>query len=156
MNNAVRSTVAAMLAVVAAIVAATVVGSARDSQAAALDPLDLTVARYTALSIVAPANEETIHDNSGTVNVEVSIEPELQVRQGHQLRISLDGVPVATLPAVQRYALLDVERGTHVLSAAVIDRDGGELISSTSVTFYMWQASQLFPQRPDRPRGAPR
>lgn len=156
MRNAERAPVAVMPAILVPILATLVIGLAGHWRAMAAEPVGSKPVPYIALSIVAPTNEETIYDNAGTVRVEVAIEPGLQVRHGHQLRISLDGVPVATLPATKRYALLDVERGTHVLGAAVIDRDGGELMSSASVTFYMWQASSLFPQRPDRPRVPPR
>jgi hypothetical protein len=107
--------------------------------------------RYATLSIIAPANEETVHDNLGTVQVRVSIEPPLQTHAGHRLRIVLDGQPIAELSSAQPHTLRDVERGTHVLSATVIDRADAELIASESVTFHMWRASLLFPQRPHRP-----
>lgn len=100
---------------------------------------------YTAVSIVAPANEETVHDNTGSVPVQVSIEPPLQLRHGHRLRITLDGQPVATLQS-NTHTLTNVDRGTHVLGVAVIDGEGRELITSTSVTFHMWRASALFPR----------
>lgn len=132
-----------MIALAAAILVAMRIMAATEPAAAA--------DRYVVLSIVAPTNEETVHDNLGSVQIQIAIEPPLHADAGHRLRIALDGQPIAELTSDQPYTLQDVERGTHVLSATVIDRTGAELIASASVTFHMWRASKLFPQHPGRP-----
>ncbi|RPI45793.1 MAG: hypothetical protein EHM59_09180 [Betaproteobacteria bacterium] len=98
---------------------------------------------YTSISIVAPTDEETVHDNSGTVNVRIAVEPALQRGRGDRVRLSLDGSPLATLES-DTFTLTDVDRGAHVLSAAVIDAEGREIVVSPGVTFHMWRASVLF------------
>ncbi|RPI44328.1 MAG: hypothetical protein EHM59_13100 [Betaproteobacteria bacterium] len=98
---------------------------------------------YVSVAIASPTPEHTIHDNTGTVPVQVEMEPALQSDRGHRISLSLDGRSVATLQS-GAFVLNDVERGTHELRAAVVDAEGHELIASSAVTFHMWQASVLF------------
>lgn len=111
---------------------------------------------YASLSIVAPGNEQTVHDNSATVQVEVRLEPALQVRDGHRLQITLDGQTVGTFDHVGTHTVRNVERGSHTLAVMVIDQAGSELIASPGVVFHMWQASALAPQRKQKPAPPPK
>ena len=103
-------------------------------------------ASYVAVKVVTPTNDQTVHDNLGKVEVRVAVAPALQTGRGHRLQIILDDRPVAATTG-DSHVLNGVERGTHTLRAAVIDRDGRELAASEPVTFYLWQASRLFPKR---------
>jgi hypothetical protein len=98
---------------------------------------------YTSLVITQPAAEETIHDNTGTLAVELALTPALQTEQGHRIKLLLDGtaMPVAGTSSL---TLAEIDRGAHTLQAAVEDQSGVILIMSEPVSFYMWRASALF------------
>ncbi len=95
--------------------------------------------------IVAPEPETTIHDNNGNVGVDVSVSG--PVGGGTVVSLLLDGNVVAS-GAKFHFDLTDVDRGTHTLVAQVRAADGTVLGASDQVTFYMWRASRLFPNRP--------
>jgi hypothetical protein len=104
----------------------------------------IALAQTAAVSIVAPQNEETVHDNSGNVAVQVAVSG--GKRAGDQLVLLLDGNPVPGR-GDSRFMLTGVDRGTHTLQAQLIDSSGSPRASSPVVTFYMWQASRLSPLR---------
>jgi hypothetical protein len=135
-----------------ALAAAVLVSPLQPSRLVAAAELGATAApaRYAEIAVVAPAKEQTVHDNLGRVEVRIALQPALQERHEHRLQIFLDERPAATLTAGQSHTLSGVERGAHTLRAAVVGSDGRELATSESVTFFMWQASKLFPQRTDR------
>jgi len=58
---------------------------------------------YRQVEIVAPEAEQTIHDNLGRMRVEVMVAPSLA--RGHQLKLALDGEPLAQRSR-QRYRTL--------------------------------------------------
>ncbi len=98
-------------------------------------------------TIVQPRADETIHDNSGHVNVAVSIDGGRELAAGERLRLVLDGMPAGRDRRSLATGLDGVARGTHSLKALVVDRSGNVVASSDPVTFHMWQASRLFPNR---------
>lgn len=99
---------------------------------------------YTALTIAQPGNDETIHDNSGTLAVALTLSPALQTEQDHRIKIFLDGEALPNTQAATHFSLTEIERGGHTLQVAVVDRSGQLLITSAPTTFYMWRASALF------------
>ncbi len=103
-----------------------------------------TPGKYTEVAIVQPAHEATVHDNQGNVAVQVAVSPSLAPRD--RIVVLLDGRPAAR-QAGTAVALSGVERGEHTLQALVVDANGATLATSQPVTFYMWQASRLFPSR---------
>ncbi len=96
------------------------------------------------IRIVAPADEETIHDNSG--NVAVDVEVSAAIGGGNVVSLLMDGAVVASGMQLH-FDLTDVDRGEHVLVAQVRAADGTVFAASEPVTFYMWRASVLFPGR---------
>lgn len=102
---------------------------------------------YTAMSIVQPVDSATIHNNEGTLEVALAVSPILQIENDHRIRMFLDGEIVAEARPTAQFSLIDIERGTHILQAAVIDKSGQPLITSAPITFYMWRASARFPAR---------
>jgi len=106
---------------------------------------------YTRLSIVEPDDEQVIWSNEKTVSIGIAIEPQLQASEGHRLVILLDDNPIE-VPADEMPITLDeVDRGTHTLSAEVLDEEGRVMIRSDTITFHMKQHSVLAP-----PRAAPK
>jgi hypothetical protein len=93
------------------------------------------------VAILAPAQQDTIHDNSGTLAVEVKVEPPIEPRDGRSIRILLDGKRAAPDSSGMSFTLQGLERGEHWLQALLIDRKGQTLSVSDTVHFTMWQAS---------------
>jgi hypothetical protein len=104
-------------------------------------------ARYASLRIVRPEHEETIHDNTGTVPVDVLLRPALRAQAGHRFRVLLDGVQAPGEWRSAHFSLHGIERGTHTVQVIVTDADGRRLAESAPVEFHLWQASRLFPHR---------
>lgn len=102
---------------------------------------------YTTLFIAQPVNDETIHDNSGTLEVALTLSPSLQTEQDHRIKIFLDGEALSQAQTTTTFSLTEIDRGGHTLQVAVVDRSGQLLITSAPATFYMWRASALFPPR---------
>ena len=99
---------------------------------------------YSQFAIASPRAEETISGTGGVVSVAVRLSPSLQ--QGHQIVISLDGREVAR-GASTSFPLSELERGAHLVGAAVVDAGGSTLRQADPVTFYVFQPS-ILNQRP--------
>ncbi len=99
------------------------------------------------VTIIAPADQDTIHDNSGNMSVEVGVEPPLDPDGGMSIRLLLDDKPAAPDSRGTSFALQGVERGEHRLQAVLIDRHGQKLSVSGTIQFTMWQASVNAPTR---------
>lgn len=104
------------------------------------------------IAILAPAQQATIHNNSGTLAVEVKVEPPIEPRDGTSIRILLDGKQAAPDSPALNFALQGVERGEHWLQALLINRQGQTLSVSDTVQFTMWQASKKNPARKNKAR----
>jgi hypothetical protein len=99
------------------------------------------------VAILAPAQHDTIHDNSGNLEVNVAVEPPIKPRDRMSIRILLDGKRAAPDSPDMSFTLEGVERGEHWLQALLIDRQGQTLSVSATVYFTMWQASVNSPAR---------
>ena len=99
---------------------------------------------YSAPRIVRPKNADTIHDNTGTAPIEVTLQPPLNAKAGHRIRVILDDALQTGAWSTTRFSLQQVDRGTHTLRVIVTDGEGKELARSEPIEFYMWQASRLF------------
>ena len=141
---------------VAALAAALAAASAAPQSAAELRPFfqlagppmmrtaDRDQAGRVILAIASPASEETVHNNDGDVHVEVIVLPDLA--PGQRIALLLDGEVVARQTSGS-FELTALDRGAHTLQAQLVDRVGTVLAASDPVTFYMWRASALFPNR---------
>lgn len=108
---------------------------------------------YQALRITEPADQSAVRENAGNVTITLGIEPDLNVRVGHKLQVLMDGAPVAEGQTLQ-FMLTNVDRGTHSLSARVLDAQGNELVSSPTISFTLLRYSSL--QGTPRPAPTPR
>jgi hypothetical protein len=105
---------------------------------------------YTAATVLSPANDESVRENSGTVTIVAGVDPEL--RPGHQIQVLMDGQIVATTGGNQ-VTLTEVDRGTHTLLVRVVDESGAILIEGVPSTFHMQRYAPLL--APNRPRPTP-
>jgi hypothetical protein len=100
------------------------------------------------LDIVTPADEATVFDDNGDVMVHTTIVPDLA--NGDRVQLLVDGLPAAPPATSLEFPLAGITRGQHLLQARIIDSTGNVGPVSSSSTFYVWEASLLFPNRPGK------
>ena len=105
---------------------------------------------YESIAVVAPGQDETLRDQQA-VGVDVMTVPDLLVSVGHRLQLYMDGAPLGAPSKTSHFVLPGVDRGTHQLAAAVLDKGGVELIRSTATVFHLHKTSVV-----DAKTGKPR
>jgi hypothetical protein len=98
---------------------------------------------YESFSLTSPVNEATIRNNLGTVEIEASLTPSLMTELGHGIQFYLDGVAYGAVTNRTTMTLGNVDRGTHQLSARVMDASGKVLLATTEITVFVKRASKL-------------
>lgn len=98
---------------------------------------------YSTLLITSPENDLSVRDNTGNIDVSVSVKPGLN--SNHKLVLFLDGKEYSR-GNTTGFKLENIDRGTHQLRAAVVDAKGHQLIDSKSVTFHMLRFSAVKPK----------
>lgn len=93
------------------------------------------------LRIIAPAHDESIWVNNGNVTVSLLVEPQLDAERGDRIRLELDGTPVGDPQSGTSFQLNNISRGSHNVTAYVVDEAGGTLTSSDTITFHLHRAS---------------
>lgn len=107
------------------------------------DEVGEDAARYDELRIVHPADEGTVRDNQGLVDVQLEISPSL--RAEHRVQFILNGEPQGDPSGSLGHRLTEVHRGEHQVAARVLNEAGATIAEADPVTFYMHQASRLMP-----------
>ncbi len=96
--------------------------------------------RYRSLQIVQPENNQVFVNTGGQVTVEIRVEPQLQAP--HTVGLLLDGSLVTGFPDnTLVYALTEVPRGTHNVTAVIRDQSGNPIHESVPVEFTVRQES---------------
>lgn len=113
---------------------------------------------YTDFRILSPVNDETLPMGAaGNLTVVTSIEPPLNVKQGHRLSLLIDGTQVDAASSSNSVSVANVFRGTHSLRAVIINAQGDIVkLSDNSVTLHVQRASILNPNHPRNRPPAPR
>lgn len=93
---------------------------------------------YTKFALVSPKNEQTFQ-NQPSISLAVSVEPELM--QGDMVQAYVDGAKRGKAVPSTSVNLGRLERGSHQVSAALIDSNGGEIARTSVVTIYIHHAS---------------
>ncbi|MDR5860243.1 DUF4124 domain-containing protein [Halomonas eurihalina] len=105
---------------------------------------------YDVFTIAAPDDDTTLPTGfAGNVRVRLALRPAL--REGHKLRLLLDGEivrPAAREPVIE---LVNLVRGEHRLRAELLDARGQVLRRTPAVTLHVQRASVNLPQNPHRP-----
>ena len=99
---------------------------------------------YASACILSPADGEGLRANSGDFVVQARIEPEL--RQGHRLRLLLDGNAQGTAQSASAFPLTGIERGEHQLQLQIVDADGSIVFEGEPSTFHLLRHSILHPR----------
>ena len=104
---------------------------------------------YDSLTITRPTPDQMFFGADASVTVSADLGGTLQ--SDHTLVFFLDGnrVPTENGGSAQ---LSNLERGSHVLRATVLDENGADLISSQQITFHVQLPSINSPQSPQAPK----
>ena len=97
---------------------------------------------YTEFDISFPTDQSTFQ-NQREINVTFKIIPELQ--KGDMIQLYLDGQAKGQPQTTPQSKLDNIDRGTHQLSATLMDANRLTLKQSKSITFYVHYARQGFP-----------
>lgn len=82
---------------------------------------------YNQLSITSPTQNQTIRDNSGNITISLSVQPALNLKQGHSLTLLLDNQPAQENLTGNTVTLNNIDRGTHQISAVIKNKQGKTL-----------------------------
>jgi len=111
---------------------------------------------YESMTFSEPVNEATVRNNQGLVQISIEIEPPLMTRLGHKVQFYLDdkryGSPVESMVI----GFSNIDRGTHSVSAYVIDKDETPVMSADAVTFHLQRESIFNPKNPNNPINKPK
>lgn len=108
------------------------------------DQQDTAHPGYSSITIAHPGDDAAVRENAGNLTVTIESEPALDTNLGHSIEVLLDGESAATADGAS-VTLTNIDRGTHTLSANIVDSSGSVLGSSGTVTFHMLRYSQLNP-----------
>ena len=92
------------------------------------------VTSYESLELLTPGDDKVVSDRSGSV--QVILLPTPQLSNTHELIITVDGKDISR----GRHANLNlsqVSRGTHTVSARILNANGDTMISSPTTTFHV-------------------
>ena len=97
------------------------------------------VTAYTRMQILSPADNGTVRSNEGKVPVQLDLEPALQ--KGHLVLWRVDGSPAGRPLASTSAVLTGVERGTHALSAQIVDANARVIDNAAAIHFTLHKES---------------
>ncbi len=103
---------------------------------------------YAYLIITQPTQDQVFFGADVSITVTAALGGTLQ--PDHTLAIFLDGNSVPT-DGGGSALLPNMERGTHLLRASVLDQNGAPLISTKEIAFHVRQPSINTPQSPQAP-----
>jgi len=106
---------------------------------------------YEQVSIVTPAHDETLRDNTGNVAINVALKPALNKAAGHRLQYFLDGQTEGEPKISERTVIQGLDRGAHTVEVAIVDGSGKELLRSAANRVYLHRQSVNFPRGPGQP-----
>jgi len=93
---------------------------------------------YTEFAILSPKDQETIQ-NQPTISVKIALKPAL--RPGDTIQLLLDGKMTGPQMASTSLGLTLLERGTHQLSAIVLNANQQVLQQTNPITIYVQRAN---------------
>lgn len=99
--------------------------------------------RYKSIKIVSPEHDQAYRSNNGDVEIVYSISPPLQTKFKHKIKLVFDGKKLPGQWESSTISLTNLDRGTHTISAIVVDKKGKKLIQSSTTTFHLLRHSVL-------------
>jgi hypothetical protein len=99
---------------------------------------------YQSLVIESPADQGTIHSNTGAIGVRAQLQPALDSARGDVIQAAVDGRPVPRSFASTSFqidqsdwAAASPASEEHTLQLSVVSRSGTVLLRSQPVSFYL-------------------
>ena len=89
---------------------------------------------YKTFKIASPQNDGTVRSAPGNMTVSLQVSPGL--RSGHEVVVMIDGKQVGKGKSTS-VSVANVDRGTHSLSAKIVDGSGKTVASASAITFHM-------------------
>ncbi|MEX1201003.1 MAG: DUF4124 domain-containing protein [Methylophaga sp.] len=106
------------------------------------------------LQIASPQDDEAIRVNDGNLTVNIQIRPPLSQKRGDMIQLRMDGRPYGEPHTGLSFNLANVDRGTHTLSAVVMNASGEELSQSATIKFHLQRNTILLnPRTQNNPQG---
>ncbi len=102
----------------------------------------VTKSDYSSLVITTPSAAENVRSNEGTVNITFESTPLLETRRGHQFVVMMGDKEIYK-GTQNNVELKNVDRGTHIITAKIVARNGRTIISSEPIEFTLHRYSQL-------------
>jgi len=102
-----------------------------------------TQTQYTRFKITSPANDATVRDSTGAVQIALFSKPKLDIKAGHSITVFVDGKQVAKNSKTMSIRISDIYRGSHQVHATIRDKNNKTLITSNSVRFHLKRQSIL-------------
>lgn len=99
------------------------------------------------LQIASPQDDEAIRANDGNLTVNIQIRPPLSQQRGDVIQLRMDGRPYGQPSSGLSFNLTNMDRGTHTLSAVVMNASGEELSQSPTIKFHLQRNSILLNPR---------
>jgi hypothetical protein len=93
---------------------------------------------YTKLHVISPEDQASLRDEH-SILFRVALEPSLQ--KGHKIEFLDNGKPLQAAGESASMELLNFDRGTHQLSARVIDKQGKTIKTSNTITVYIFRTA---------------
>ena len=82
------------------------------------------------LLVTNPPDDSVVRDNTGNLNLTISISPPVQ--PGHSAELLMDGTKVRDVQGNGSIALTNVDRGTHAFKVRIIDEQGNVITDGPS------------------------
>jgi len=98
---------------------------------------------YQSISIVSPVHQSIIRDNNGDIKVSFTLNPELQTDARHSITLLLNGKIIKKGLTSNQATLKNINRGSHAISAQIVDEHNKPLLSSSAITIHMKRHSIL-------------
>lgn len=94
------------------------------------------VTAYSQLVVATPTQEQTVQNNEGRIEIKLALKPALNTKAGHKIAILVDRKKAAESLTLEA-SVANIDRGSHVVSAQVVDASGKVLKQSGDVTFHL-------------------
>lgn len=93
------------------------------------------------VTLVNHEDEGTVWRDDRTLELLFDIEPPLAIERGHRLVVYIDGEPRTSPSISSQFLLHDIDRGSHRISAHIVDDQGQRLAASEPITIHHRQHS---------------
>jgi hypothetical protein len=109
--------------------------ASKPAEADILSAEEAVFAGYSVVELVAPVDDSLVYYDQQNIIVQLALTPELQA--GHFVQFYLDGVAYGRPVAAISYAVGNLQRGSHTVSARVVTAEGATVANSQSVIVHV-------------------